>query len=59
VNEAVGHATAGHRLLADARDHLRYVDERALRAARRHGERRVERVELALADLAGVVADLR
>ena len=23
VNEAVGHATAGYRLLADARDHLR------------------------------------
>mmetsp|Transcript_24647 Transcript_24647/g.57394 ORF Transcript_24647/g.57394 Transcript_24647/m.57394 type:complete len:389 (+) Transcript_24647:1017-2183(+) len=58
VDEAVGHPAAAHRLLPDARDHLRDVDKGALGAARRHRQRRVERMQLALADLARVVADL-
>eukprot|EP00964_Phaeocystis_antarctica_P063854 scaffold38351_cov63-Phaeocystis_antarctica.AAC.18 len=52
MDEAVWHALAADRLLTDAGDHLRDVDEGTLGAARGHGEGRVEEVELRLADLA-------
>ena len=59
VLEAVRDAVPADGLLTDAGDHLRDVDERALRAAHRHRQRAVALVQLAQTRLARVLADQR
>ena len=59
VLEAVGNARAADGLLADARNHLRDVDERALGAAYGHDQRTVVSIECLETRVAGLVSNHR